>query len=207
MIFATSITQPFFSLWEPSVYRQVQLKDVPQEQSNSRSFAIDKITCGLNTAFISPSNFTPNLWLTKTGWNGIASHAVLLQYKYIHCFSTHDENQTHGSGCAQELHWMSIGRHQNSNLFVYLLNCLRVTHPAAWRSDGCSLQPAGSCSLQETHTKPHQRCERSVVRTDCISLSYLPRKLDTRKIHRYATDCRSRTRGDCIWNISHFNSL
>lgn len=77
-----------------------------------------------------------------------------------------------------------------------------MTHPAEWRSDGCSLQPVSSCSLQETHTKPHRTCECGVVRTDCISLTYLPRGLDAHKIHQYAIDHRNRTRGDLIWNVT-----
>lgn len=36
---------PFFSLWEPSVYRKVQLKDIPQKQCDSSSFAILKVAC------------------------------------------------------------------------------------------------------------------------------------------------------------------
>ena len=72
----------------------------------------------------------------------------------------------------------------------FLLNCLSVTHPAVWRSDGCSLQPADSCNLQETHIKPHQTCARSPVRRDCISLSKLPRKLNTCKRHNMQLSVR-----------------
>lgn len=80
-----------------------------------------------------------------------------------------------------------------------IVSSLSVTHPAERRCDGCSLQPASSCSLQETHTKPHQRYECGVDQTDCISLSYLPCKLETGKI------CKSRERIIC--NLSHTNSL
>lgn len=103
---------------------------------------------------------------------------------------------------------LSSRRHYNSNLFVSLLNHLSVTHPAEWRSDGCSLQPAGSCSLQETHIKRHQTCERSVAQTDCIFLSYLPCKLEVRKIKKKCSWLnRSRARGRLLCNISHVNSL
>lgn len=100
--------------------------------------------------------------------------------------------------------WATLDVHQTllefRSVFHSLLNCLRlsVTHPAVWRSDGCSLQPVGSCSLQETHIKPRQRCGYSVVRTDCISLSYLPRTLDTQNTH----DCRSREILHEIFHIS-----
>lgn len=49
-------------------------------------------------------------------------------------------------------------------------------------SGGCSLQRAGSCSLQGTGTRPHQMCERGLAQKDCISLSYLWRMLEMHRL-------------------------
>lgn len=85
---------------------------------------------------------------------------------------------------------------------------LSLSHPAEWRSDGRSLQPAGSCSLRETDTTPHQTCECGLAQTDCTSLSYLWHMLETNRpqITRTA-DSKSRSNGHMQCNISLENIL
>ena len=134
----------------------------------------------------SPRNRVTPVLLPPTKSPADWTHLFHVSYK--NAWKSNVSAQVHTDPC-QWLHtrhwaalddWASDGIRIQICLFS-LLSCLSVTHPAVWRSDGCSLQPVGSCSLQETRTKHRQKCERGVVRTDCISLSDLPRKLETHK--------------------------
>lgn len=142
----------------------------------------------------------------ETGWLQFFSHpqnhlwiedriSQQILYK-VFCFELWENRASH-----TELHWAVRAP------FISICG-LSLSHPAEWRSDGHSLQPAGSCSLQETHTTPHQMCECGLARTDCTSLSYLWHMLETNRpqITRTA-DSRSRSNGHMQGNISLENIL